>query len=334
MSGSSRQTTTSSQQTSPWAPQAGALTQAMNEAQSIYGQTAGSTSAPENFVEGFNPDQLATFRKMIGYGNNATAADQNAAAGASLTNMGVDATRGALSGFGSFDPNATNNPDALVSAANKYVAGQDIDSQVNNAMLNARQTAQDVTLPGINQNAARTGNTNSSRTGIAEGLVERGLAQQATDLGASLRSKAFSDGLTLASNNAQANNTSKLAALSGQAGAGTSAADLGRGALSGSIDDMIKQFGAAAAGGEGLRSADQANLDNQLKQYESSVNAPWANLRNYMDIIGSQVYGTNSNGTSTQTSTPSAWQVIGGLMGGAGSLFGRNGFDLFRRGNS
>jgi len=321
---SSKQKTTSSetstQQTSPWAPQAGALTGAMGEATNIY--NANKNDAPSDFIAGFNPDQLATFRRMLGYGANTAPSDAQAAAGNTMLNAGVSGTTGALSGFQNFDPNAANNAGSLIADANKYVAGQDIDAQVNNAMLNARQTARDVTMPGISQNAARTGNTNSSRTGIAEGMVQRGLAQQATDLGASLRSDAFKDGLSLASNNAQANNASRLAALSGQAGTGTSAAEIGRGALSGSIDDMGKLFEISGVGGSGLRDADQAALDNKNAMNDQE----WQNLRNYMQIIGSQVYGQNStgtkNGTSETTSTPSGLQIAGGLLGAAGSLFG------------
>jgi hypothetical protein len=66
----------------------------------------------------------------------------------------------------------------LIDAAKQYVAGQDIDGQVNDAMLNARRRHATSPCPGIEQNAAMTGNTNSSRTGIADGLVERGLAEQ------------------------------------------------------------------------------------------------------------------------------------------------------------
>jgi hypothetical protein len=323
-----------SQQTSPWAPQAGVLTEAMGEARRIYGANAGQNPAPDNFVAGFNPHQLNTFQRMINYGNGNNVAATNEYNGAALSNAGMGGINGALSGYANFDPSASNNPGALIAAANQYASGQDIDAQVNNAMLNARQTARDVTLPGISQNAARSHNTNSSRTGIAEGMVTRGLAQQATDLGASLRSKAFSDGLSLASNNAQANNAANLSRLSGMASLGSNAFDMGRGALSGSLEDAARSFGLAGAGAEGLRAADQAGLDNALARYEAGQNAPWGNLRNYMDIIGSQVYGQNSTGTqngtstATQTQSPSGWQIAGGLLGAGTSLFGSGGFNI------
>lgn len=199
------------------------------------------------------------------------------------------------------------------------MAGQDIDSQVRNAMLNATQTARDVTLPGIEQNAATTGNTNSSRTGIAEGLVQRGLAQQSADLGATMRNSAYQTGLQLASANANANNTNQLGALTGAANAGTAAANAGVNAGSQSITDRGNLFNLATQAGSGQQAASQANLNNQQAQYQSQVSSPYDALNGLMGIIGTNNWGSNSTGTSTSTSSPSAWSVLGGLLGTAGS---------------
>jgi hypothetical protein len=318
MSGSSKEKTTTSSSTTPWAPQAGALTTAFSGALDAYGRAKGA-NAPTDFVSQFTPEQLANFRSMIGYGSNNAIPGQNAATGSALSTAGAGATTGALSGLSSFDPSAANNPNTLVDAANKYVAGQDINAQVNDAMLNARQTARDVTLPGIEQNAAVTGNTNSSRTGIAQGLVERGLAEQSGNLGASLRSGAFKDGLTLAASNAAANNASKLGALSTAATAGTDAARAGVGANSASIGDQSNLFGLADAGGSGLQGSQQAFLDNLLKRYQSQVSSPYDAVNALMGVVGTNMWGSNTNSTSEKESTPSAWQVAGGLLGAGGS---------------
>ncbi len=318
MSGSSEQKTEKNEKVDPWAPQAAALTSAFANAQNAYG-TASQATAPTNFVAGMTPEQMATFRSALGYASGNSLPGQNAATGGALSNAGTAATTGALSGLAGFDPNATNNPAALIDAATKYASGQNIDAQVNDAMLNARQTARDVTLPGIEQNAARTGNTNSSRTGIAEGMVERGLAQQATDLGASLRSKAFSDGLALASSNASTNNAQRLGALSTGASAGTNAANSGVAANSQSIQDQKSLLGISADAGSGLQSADQLTLDNLLKRYQSNVSSPYDALNGLMGIIGTNNWGSSSSGASTTTKTPSAFEVIGGLLGAAGS---------------
>lgn len=312
---------TSSSQVNPWAPQAAALTDVFSKAQVAYDTAASGAKAPTDFTAQFNPEQLATFRQMIARGSNFAVPDSQAAAGGALTSAGVNGATGALSGFSDYDPSDSNNPDNLVASANKYVAGQDIDAQVRNATLQATQTARDLTLPQIEQNAALSGNTNSSRTGIREGLVERGLAQQSADLGATLRSSAFANGLSLAQTQAQNNNAAKLAALSGQGSLGTAAAGQGIDAGSSSIDNIIKQLSTASAGGAGLREADQANLTNQSQQFQAANTAPYENIKQLLSIVGGQSWGSNSTGTSsgTETKSPSIWEIIGGLAGAAGN---------------
>jgi hypothetical protein len=315
--GSSTQETSKNENTTPWAPQAAALTDAFSKAQTAYGQ-ASQAKAPTDFVAQFTPDQLGVFKSMLGYGNNTSTAGTSATGGA-LQSAGTNATTGALTGLSNYDPTKLNNTGSIVDAANKYVAGQDIDSQVNNSMLNARQTARDVTLPQIEQNAAITGNANSSRTGIAQGLVERGLAEQSADLGASLRSQAYKDGLSLASSNANANNGNSLGALSSAAGAGTTAANSGVNASSSAISDQGNLFNLAGTGATGQQQAQQANLDNQQAQFQSGTSAPYAALQQLMGIIGTNNWGSSTTGTSTTTKTPSAFEVLGGLLGTAGS---------------
>lgn len=315
--GSSTQETSKNENTTPWAPQATALTDAFQKAQSAYGQSS-QAQAPNDFVAQFTPDQLNVFKSMTGYGSNTSTAGTSATGGA-LQSAGTNATTGALSGLSSFDPTKANNPSSLIDAANKYVAGQNIDAQVNDAMLNARQTARDVTLPQIEQHAAITGNANSSRTGIAQGLVERGLAEQANNLGASMRGQSYKDGLSLASSNANANNANTLGALSTGASAGTNAANSGVNASSSAISAQGNLFNLAGAGATGEQQAQQANLDNQLQKYQSGVTSPYASLQQLMGIIGTNKWGSSSSGTSTTTKTPSAFEVLGGLLGTAGS---------------
>jgi hypothetical protein len=328
VSTSEKQTTTSQQsqsQTNPWAPQAAALTDAFGKAQDAYAKSSQAV-APTDFTAGFNPQQLATFQAMIGQGSNMAVPSTQAGAAGALTGAGVSGTQGALSGFAGFDPTASNNTQSIVDSANKYASGQNIDAQVNDAMLNARQTARDVTLPGINQSAAISGNTNSSRTGIAEGLVERGLAQQSANLGASLRSQAFQNGLTLAQQQAQSNKASRLAALGGQGALGASAVSGGNTAGNSSVANTGALDTLAMTGGAGLQAADQAALTNQLQRYQFDTQSPYANLTELMKIIGSGNWGSSTTssgtGTSTEKSTPSTLSTIGGGIGALTSIMG------------
>lgn len=319
-SSTDKQSNTTSQSTatqqSAYAPQVSDLNTAFTDAMKAYGQS-GSATLPTDFVANFSPEALASFRSMVNYGNNNAVPNGQAAAGTDLLTSGVNGTNGALSGFAGYDPSVTNNADALVSSANKYVAGQDIDSQVRQAMQGATETARDVTMPQISQNAALSGNTNSSRTGIASGLVERSLAENAQNIHNSLYSDAYKNGLSLAESQAQANNSGALSAANAAAGAGTNAANAGTSAVSNAINNVGTS-----------NNVDQTNFTN-------SVGNNFTALQDYMKLIGSQNWGTSTNstgtsattgtGTSTTTSNPSAMQMISGILGTVGqgaSLFG------------
>lgn len=320
--GSSTQETSKNENTTPWAPQAAALTDAFGKAQTAYGQ-ASQAKAPTDFVAQFTPDQLNVFRSMLGYGSGQSTAGTTAT-GNALQQAGTNATQGALTGLSNYDPTKLNNTQAISDAAKSYADNQNIGAQTKAAMQQATETARDVTLPQINQNAALTGNSNSSRTGIAEGLVQRSLAENAQNTYNSLYGQAYGNGLNLASSNANANNANSLGALTGAAGAGTSAANTGVNASSSAINDQGNLFNLAGQGASGQQQANQANLDNQQAQFQSQTSSPYAALQQLMGIIGSNNWGSNSTGTSTTTKNPSAFETIGGLLGagaGAAKLF-------------
>lgn len=323
-------TTSSQSSTTPWQPQADALTQAFNNATTAYGQSS-TAQAPTDFTAQFSPEELSAFRSMIGFGNDTGTPNNQAANGTTLSNAGVAGTTGSLSGFAGYDPSAGNNPADIIASANAYAAGQDIPSQVKLAMQGANEQARDVTMPGIEQHAAGTGNTNSTRTGIAQGLVQRGLAEQSANLEGTLRSQAFQNGLTLAQQQAQNNNTAKLAALSGQGAVGTAASGAGNTAQNSSIANMIQKLSAGATGGAGLTAADQAQLTNALQKYQSGVTSPYDSLNGLMQILRGN-YGSNTTSTGTGTdhteTTASPLSVAGGILGAGTSLFGSGGFNI------
>lgn len=319
MSTSSEKDTTTTNKVDPWAPQAGALTNAFNQAGNVY-NTASQATAPTDFVAQMSPEAIAAFRQMVSQGSNLGIPNTQANTANTLQGAGANGVTGALSGLGNYNASNANNTQSQIDAANKYVAGQDIDAQVRNSMLNATQTARDVTLPGIEQNAAIGGNTNSSRTGIAEGLVQRGLAQQASDLGATMRNNAFQTGLGLAQTTASNNNQQNLGALTSQGSIGNSAAGTGVTAGTNSVANQGALTSEMAAGGEGLTAAQQANLDNQYKQYLQASQGNYGALQGLMSIIGTNNWGSSSNGTSNTTTTPSAWDTISGLMSSGGGL--------------
>ena len=316
----SSQTQSENKQTTPWGPQASALQTGFDAAgNALSKSSAAAANEPANYVASFDPALIGQFNNMLGYANKNNTNNLNTAGNEAATS-GANASSAALSKLLGYDPTKLNNPQTLIDQANQYVAGQNIPAQVKSAMLNATQTARDVTLPGIEQHAAISGNTDSSRNDIQQGLVERGLAEQSNSLENSLTGQAYGQGLGLASANANANNQSQVTADNAAASGGNTGLYAGSGAVNSSITGQGNIFGIGENAGQGLTSAQQAILNNTAQKYQAGVNDPYAALTPYMKLVGSQLYGTNTTGTTTTTKDPGALDILSGVLGAAGGL--------------
>lgn len=259
---------------------------------------------------------------MLGYGTgNDNIPASSAAAGSALSSAGANATTTGLNDLAGFTPQGGTQSN--IDAANAYVAGQNIPAQVKADMLGANQEASDETLPQIARNAAATGNVNSSRSAIEQGIVERGLAQQAGGLGAQLQANAYNTGLNLAEQNSEATNNALLNKMTGLTSGGSTAGYIGTNANTGAVGQAGGLFNIANSGIQGEYQAAQAPLTNQEQQYEAQTNDPFAALNNFYNIIGNRSWGGTTTGSSstTQTNTPSTLSTIGGILGGVGGFF-------------
>lgn len=311
--------TNSSQQTSPWGPQASALTTAFGNAQNAY-NTASQAQAPTNFTAQMTPDQLSTYNNMLGYANGNTSPATETAAGNGMLSSGTAATNSAINGMTSYNPSATNNTQSVVNAATQYANGQNIQGQVNNSMLMANQEANQVTLPGMEQSAANNGNINGSRTGLSEGIVQQGLSEQAANLGSSLYNSSYNTGLQLAENQQATNNQQSLTNNQALGTLGSGYAGQGVSTLSSGINDQNNLYTMAQAGGAGQQTNNQEGLTNQQQQFQAQSTDPYSALDGLMGIIGGTNWGSNSTGTSNTTTTPSALSTIGGIMSSLGGF--------------
>jgi hypothetical protein len=167
---------------SPWNVQIPYLNQAFNQASGILNQGTGNVYSGDMTAQ-FTPEQLATFRSMIGQGGNA----------GTLANTGVNSLTGAANGLASFAPQG--GVDSNIAAAGQYANNPYLSGQVDAAMRDARRSVYEDALPGIDRGAALTGNLDSSTSGISKGIVERGLAEKTADVSAGLRGNAFNQGL-------------------------------------------------------------------------------------------------------------------------------------------
>jgi hypothetical protein len=167
-----------------------------------------------------------------------------------------------------------------------------------------------------------SGNTNSSRTGIAEGLVQRGLAENAQNMTGALTSQAYTNGLNLADTQANQNNGAALLAPSRTRA--PSATQLRTRVSTLALRRSTTRAASTTSPtlqGRVSRTPIRRTSRTSSSSTMSQLSSPFAALQQYMGIVGSNNWGSNSTGTQTTTTTPSALSTIGGLMGVAGALF-------------
>jgi hypothetical protein len=285
----------------------GALSAANNNANGAY-------AAPTGFTAQMTPQQLQAYQQLYQNATGMGNAGTEGSTGALASNAGAAGIQGALSGYAGYNPNIQGE----VNAGNAYAAGTNIPGQVQAAMQGANQEANDVTLPGIDSAAAGTGNTNSSRTGVAQGIVQRGLAEQAGGLTAQLGANAFATGAGLQNSNY----SNILGGLNGFGATSTGALGAGTGALSSGVADTGNQGALALTGASGNQQNQQLGFQNQNQAYQFGQNSPFMALQNYMNGLNVNAGGTSN---TDSTSTPSFMQTIGSLLGAGGSALGSKG---------
>lgn len=220
---------------------------------------------------------------------------------------------GAASGFGNVMDQARAYADANAPALVQSAVRDDVRAVTEGA------------LPQLERSAALTGNTNSSRTAIAEGIARRGLEDRVADVSAQVRQGLMDQGVStgLQSANQQAGIFSNLlgqgtsAGLSGrqiQLGASGQQADLfGQGVAAGATGNQMalgNQNTALTAGGV-LQADEQAQLDALRQAFYERRDTPMALFGQYWPIISKSLGQTtttdmNQTGSSTGTTTENA----------------------------
>ena len=317
--------TNQTQTTAPsWQPQVGALTTAFGGATQAYNDQMARGPYTGDYVAAPNQTQYDAYGQAADFGAaNGGVGQQQINTGQGLLNNYNTAgnAAGALYNFGNTDQTQNN-----INTANAYANNPYINDAVNAATYGARRDAAENAIPSLYRGAAASGNLNSDRAALAQGLVERGLAENAQNIGASMRSNAFNTGL----GTALTENSQGLGALSN---AGTMAAGLGAqgsGMLSQGINDQTNLSNLYSTAGSGLNALQQAILSNNLAKYQGQNADAWSPVQNLYNIAGANNWGstTNTSGTSVGISpiqnqqSPGALSYLGAGLGMAGSAAG------------
>ena len=171
-----------------------------------------------------------------------------------------------------------NDPNAAFDYANQFANSGMVNNMIDAASTDVTRNLYENTLPGLDRAAAMRGNTNSNRTGIAEGIATRGAADRIADIGANIRGSAFGQGLGQYNKNTAAE-------LAGLTQMGTA-----YGNMAGLYEDAFTMGGNALDAlygmGNSMMGIDQAALDRLYGDYQFGTELPFNLFGQYMNPYG------------------------------------------------
>lgn len=319
------QTTNQTQTNAPsWQPQVGALTKAFGGAENAYNTQTALGPYQGDYVASPNATQYGAYNQAANFGSNyGSLPGQQISVGQGLLgNYGTSQNAlGALYGFGSNDQTQNN-----INTANSYAANPYISQAADAATAGAYRNAAENDMPNLYRGAAASGNLNSDRTALAQGVVERGLAENRQDIEAGMRSNAFTTGL----NTALTQNSQGLGALGTAMSGGAALGGAGSNMLTQGINDQTALSDLYATAGSGLNSLEQSILNNALAKYQGRVSDTWSPVQSLYSIAGANNWGQtqNINGTTVginpvqNPQSPGALSYLGAGLGMLGSVAG------------
>lgn len=314
---------TGKESTGPWIWQQFPLINAFNRAEGAYQDTLKNGPYQGDYVAQGDAKNEAALNQAYQFGmdpkNNAYIDNLFSRANGWLDEGSGYTTRGAA-GLESLSGDQTQK---IIDQGSQYANNPYISEAVKSAMIDANRNAAESAVPNLYRSAASGNTLMSDRAALAQGVVERGLAERALGLSGEMRYNALNSGLDRAVQ--ELNN--RRSTYGTMADLGTRVSSQGMTGLNEAIQDKGSLNQMSAAGAEGLRGLRQLALDNAMAKYEGKQNFPWAALQNFYSIIGGNNWGgeRSYSGIGGESKTvkdnPSLMSTIGSGLGAVGSLF-------------
>ena len=265
-----------------------------DEAKNIYNQGAPGYF-PGNTIAGFNPGQINALNALQGF-TPGSAASMSALGNQFMGGAGT-AINTAANIAGGAAPQANM---MTMDQLNQYqpMIKQMVDASTRQGM----RTYNEQFNPQLNAAAAGSGNLGSSRAAIAQGIAQRGIAENAQNVGANAVSNLFNQGnsMNMANANLSLNNQGQQLSAANMLG-GMAQTGAGLQAQADSLREAGLQTNLNA--GTAFQDMDQAQINAEMDRYNYDQNADMNFLANYINLVNGN-YGTTQNQTQN-TKDPS-----------------------------
>jgi len=311
MGGGTTKTTTKA---TPWGPQGAALETAFNGAKGIYDAKAGTPWYTGDMHAGLDP---LTQQGIAGVGNYATGAGASTAG--TVANSATPLLNGgalSMDAYGQLMNSATADPtQSNITNAGLYADNPYMDKMIAGASRDINRNLTENVLPQNDRAATATGNINSTRTGIADGIALRGANDAIGDISAAMRGGAYHDGLNL-SEQARATNMQGQATAAGGFGStygqGLEGAGLG-------MDMNYRNLQAMVSSGQISQADAQAQMDADMARWQGNDTRDQDLLNNYYGVIGANNWGGTTKSKSKAPGPGILQMAVGGLSAFAGA---------------
>lgn len=318
-SGSNKNSGSATTTTTPWKVQQPYLLGGFSDAGSAYNALKAQPYYSGSLYAGLNPMQQSAIQGTQNFATGAGAetatnmlGSSNASLGGAFGQLG---TAGALSTFAPGNATMGNIMDAGMYADNPYMSGM-IDAASRDV---TRNLTEDV-LPGINRLGSATGNTNSTRTGVAEGIALRGAQDRVGDIASAMRGDAYSQGLSLAEQARQGNMNARLNALTNAGNIYGNAFGQGLQGSAAGLTAGYNNLDAISKAGALQQQDAQGQINADFARWNAQQQRPFDLLDRYMQVVGGQ-YGSTKTATS-DNGQPTWMNTLQGALGGASAGLG------------
>lgn len=297
-------------QTSPWGPQIPYLERGFAGAGSALDAWNALGPYQGNLYAGMNDYTKQGLRMGLNFARNGGADLQNQylKAGLGMMSNGQSGMSSVADKMANFQ--TSGGVDSDIAGASKYAANPYMDSMIDAASRDVTRNLKEVQLPGINRSAVGSGNMNSSRAGVAEGIAMRGAQDSIADIAANLRGNAYQNGLQLAQNGSQFNDQMRMQGFQGAGNLYNSIFNGGLTAGGAAQGQADANSGAFTNAGDRFQADRQGYMNEDYTKYLMNRDYSFDGLDRYWNIIGSGNWG----GTSVTNSKG------GGGGGGAGGF--------------
>jgi len=222
-----------------------------------------------------------------------------------------------LANFNPGDPTQSN-----ISSAGQYADNPYLNGAIDAASRDVTRNLTEDVLPGINRGAAAGGNTNSTRTGIAEGIALRGAQDRIGDIAATVRGDAWNQGLGLSEQARQSNMGAQLQGMGQGTGYLNTAYGRGMDTSNQGIQQIYNNYANMMQAGQGFQQDQQGDINAAFQRWQGQYDLPWDALSKYMGTVGGANYGSNTV-QKVPTGAAGGWQgALQGAVGGAATLGG------------